>query len=502
MINPLINLQSTLIDGSYLNLSLSSLDYQKRTRLNLCIVVDVSKKFIQDIEKFAPEFQFSFEEVLTNALQPLLTPLSEQDTVSIVQTNTFLTSEPNQVSESVFSPKEMNEANKKQAKEFLHSIKIQSEGNNILESLQRAFTLLASSINESTQNQSPVVILISDVRQAKKEKNPLESLSLINSLKELVQKNMVLEQVSINTCGISENVDSYLLLDLAKEFTGQFVYLDDFSQPNKILSNIFANLLTSYCTNVLLKVQLLNNLTFASVNPVCQLMNSTVNKENNSIDISAGPIQYGQTRNIILKLSEPLNTATTGIDALAKVTLTVSLPSKDCVKSTQTQEITIANLQNEKSIDELHRVIFVDFLYSNIKKYENGIQSYAISGLNRLLTTLASQSTLSTYVADLAKLVKSHLETTFSDSKFFFKNKNALLSLARSHILQLESVSHPTLENFRTKLQQYYIKEIEEAHQKLPSPSPSPKKKNQIGQDSFIKVKQFEMYEMYESARI
>ncbi|KAL4478506.1 hypothetical protein ABPG74_006741 [Tetrahymena malaccensis] len=502
MINPLISLQSNLINGSYLNLSLSAPDYQKRTPLNICIVVDVSKKFIQDIEKFAPEFQFSFEEVLTNALQPLLTPLSEFDTVSIVQTNSFLSSEPNQVSEIVFSPKEMNEENKKLAKEFLHSIKIQSESNNTLESLQRAFGLLTGSINESTQNQSPVVILISDVRQAKKEKNSLESLNLINTLRELVQKNMVLEQVSINTCGISENVDSYLLLDLAKEFTGQFVYLDDFSQPNKILSNVFANLLTSYCTNVLLRVQLLNNLTYSTVNPVCQLMNSTVNKENNSIDVSAGPIQYGQTRNIIFKLSEPLNTTSTGTDAVAKVTITVSLPSKNCIKSTQTQEITIANLQNEKSIDELHRITFVDFLYSNIKKYENGIQSYAISGLNRLLTTLESQSTHSTYVAELAKLVKTHLETTFSDSKLFYKNKNALLSLARSQILQLESVSHPTLEIFRTKLQSYYINEIEEAHSKLPSPSPSPKKKNQREQESFIKVKQFEMYEMYESTRI
>ncbi|EAR99329.1 von willebrand factor type A domain protein (macronuclear) [Tetrahymena thermophila SB210] len=500
--NPLVNLQSTLIDGSYLKLSLTSPDYQKRTPLNLCIVVDVSKKFIQDIEKFAPEFQFSFEEVLTNALQPLLTPLSEQDTVSIVQLNTFLSSEPNQVSESVFCPKEMDEDNKKLAKEFLHSIKIQSENNNTLESLQRAFGLLSSSINNSKQNQSPVVILISDVRQSKKEKNPLESQNIINSLRELVQKNTVLDQVSINICGISENVDSYLLLDLAKEFTGQFVYLDDFSQPNKILSNVFANLITSFSTNILLRVELLNNLTFASVNPVCQLMPSTINKENNSIDISAGPIQYGQTRNIILKLSEPLNTTTTGIDAVAQVTVTVSLPSKNCVKSGQIQEIKIANLQTEKCLDELYRAIFVDFLFSNIKKYENGIQSYAISGLNRLLTTLESNSATSTYIADLAKLVKTHLDTTFSDQKLFLQNKNGLLSLARSHILQLESVSHPTLEKYRTKLQQYFINEIEEAHSKLPSPSPSPKKKNQREQDSFIKVKQFEMYEMYESTRI
>lgn len=148
----------------------------------------------------------------------------------------------------------MDEEGKKSAVEFLKNVKIVNEFNSTIDSVERALGILRDSANQSTQSLSPVVILISDVRVNKLDKENLNSQLLVSRVREFVQKNKALEGVSINTCGLSNNVDSYLLLDIAREFSGQFVFLEDFSVPEKFLSKVFANLITSYCTNVRLNV--------------------------------------------------------------------------------------------------------------------------------------------------------------------------------------------------------------------------------------------------------
>ena len=348
----------------------------------------------------------------------------------------------------------MTEENKKEALDKLDSI-VTRGCTNIWAGLEESMKILHH--NKSTNQRC--VFLLTDGQP-----NVEPPRGHIPMLQRFMDKHP--ECCNINTYGFGYSVDSKLLNDLAKYGNGGYYMIPDSGFLGTIFEHSLANLVTSFTSNVSVKVEnLANNKLISAKN--------TYNTEEHSWGkvINFGPLQYGQTKNFILEFEKPLS----------HQQLEVFVSFKDYRNNTNFNCVVKNQLSTDNSIN-------VHYLRSNmlstveqcmdlLENYNDDSSSVANTILNGYISTIRTFETVfpNKYLSDLMKDLAGQTTLALSKREWYTRwGCHYIRSLTLAHMnQQCNNFKDPGVQHFGGELFSKIRDMADDIFCNLPPPKPT-----------------------------
>tara|TARA_B110000879_G_C11172886_1_gene514458 strand:+ start:1413 stop:3593 length:2181 start_codon:yes stop_codon:yes gene_type:complete len=274
------------------------------------------------------------------------------------------------------------------------------------------------------------------------------------------------ECCNINTYGFGYSVDSKLLNDLAKYGNGGYYMIPDSGFIGTIFEHSFANLVTSFTSNVSIKVENLED------NKLVSAKNTYTTEEYSwGKIIKFGPLQYGQTKNFILEFEKPLT----------HEQLKVVIEFKDYRTNTKFT----SSIKNQSSIDNSINVHYLrSNMLSTIENCMNLLENYstenatvANSILDDYISTIRTFETVfpNTYLSDLIKDLSGQTTLAFSNQEWYTRwGCHYIRSLTLAHMnQQCNNFKDPGVQHFGGFLFSKIRDHADEVFCNLPPPKPT-----------------------------
>jgi len=348
----------------------------------------------------------------------------------------------------------MTEENKKEALDKLESI-ITRGCTNIWGGLEESMKIL--DYNKSTNQRC--VFLLTDGQP-----NVEPPRGHIPMLQRFMDKHP--ECCNINTYGFGYSVNSKLLNDLAKYGNGGYYMIPDSGFLGTIFEHSLANLVTSFTSNVSIKVENLED------NKLISAKNTYITEEHSwGKIINFGPLQYGQTKNFILEFEKPLS----------HEQLEVFVNFNDY----RNNSMFTCSVKNQLSTDNS---INVHYLRSNmlstveqcmdlLTNYSEDSSVAANTILNGYISTIRTFETVfpNTYLSDLIKDLSGQTTLAFSNQEWYNRwGCHYIRSLTLAHMnQQCNNFKDPGVQHFGGSLFSKIRDHADDVFCNLPPPKPT-----------------------------
>lgn len=279
----------------------------------------------------------------------------------------------------------------------------------------------------------------------------------------------------ISTFGFGYRLASSLLRDIASLGRGSYAFIPDSSFVGTCFVNSAANVLATAIPHAVLEVEALNGMTIAG--SLCEIVHT---KEDNKMLIELPPMQYGQVKDILVKINVgEVDTSMPMIRATLK-------HSGTGIVSTESSLLVDGTKDDIDMRDQHARLLLVNFIAETEKKISSEKDSEkraelfkeAEVGRQKLIDQidkLCPEAYRTEFCKSLLEDITGQLKEAYSREDWHKKwGCHYLPSLARSHNLQLctnfkdpglQGYSGPKFCSIRDTAEDMFIK--------LPPPTPS-----------------------------
>jgi len=228
-------------------------------------VIDVSGSMDEPVSTCQEEHGYSRLDLTKHSVKSLISMLGRNDYIAII---TFSTK-----SKIILSITQMDSIGRENALQKIETLKTEGQ-TNIWAGLCNAIEL---STNAICENKNVFSVLLTDG-----ESNINPPRGIIPTLSEYIKKNQF--KGTLSTFGFGYNLDSNLLDEVATLLNGTFAFMPDATMVGTVFTNFVSNCLA--CVYDTLKVDIETN------GSIIEILGNT----------NIGMLQYGQTRDIIIKV--------------------------------------------------------------------------------------------------------------------------------------------------------------------------------------------------------
>jgi len=427
------------------------LDDSNRSPIDLCCVIDTSLSMkesveIQDDKGIKESFGLSILDILKHSVNTIIHSLTENDRLALV---TF--SSTAKVRQYLTF---MDDSGKKEAENILNSI--YADGStNLWDGLSTGLDIL-NEMKDPTRISA--LFLLTDGIPTE-----VPPRGHKNQMKSYISKKGI--PGIINTFGFGYNLDSNLLLYLAKEGNGSFNFIPDGGFIGTVFINALSTLLSTFATNVKLKIKFEKE---HSIEDFSLISNHSINfdEEKNTLNISLGSIIFGQTKDLLLNLDEG-----------EKIKMTLSYDNTFLRGNTSLKhEFIIKNDFDKKILIEKSRFLSLNTiitLNNNFKK-ENIFEIQ--TKLNDLILQIKESLIANEpFIIDLIRDLEGQVTLALTKNEYYNKwGQHYLSSLTRSYLVQqCNNFKDYAVQHFGGKFFEETRDNIEELFLKIPPPIPS-----------------------------
>lgn len=425
---------------------------QKRTPADICCLIDISASMgtaAVESDGVVNKDGLSILDIAKHALKTVVHSLSDDDRLALVAFD--------HRAETVLQTTVMTQEGRDKAIDALENLHPQGQ-TNIWGGLLAAMDALRMSDAAGVGRQKSILLLTDGQPNVNPPRGHLAEL------RDYKDKHPDFS-FQINTFGFGYNLDSQLLLDLAKEGNGTYAFIPDAVIVGTVFVNCVANVLSTLTQDAKLHVCPKSNVDF-----VGDLAGDhVVLSESWGRVVSLGPLQHGQSREIVAPLRIPPGTA-----EYLEVFLTYPTANGERKVSAQTSERTAS--QDAKMAYLRNTVVSTG--------YKAVLQGSSGKNPESDVAALASQVTGNMFDGALDSdgrfiALKSDLEGRMSKSvkgkeRFNRWGKHYLRALMRSHQLQMcTNFMDPGLQVYGGELFRNLREKGDEIFLTLPKPKPS-----------------------------
>ncbi|KAM3497070.1 hypothetical protein MY10362_009563 [Beauveria mimosiformis] len=206
---------------------------------------------------------------------------------------------------TLYPIKKMSLQNKNAAERTLRNLTTQ-RGSNIWAGIDMALDMFEEA---DITDQVPAIILLSDGVTTR----AYPSCGLTSALRERMPF-----KPSIHTFGLGPNTDSSLMASVARIGDGTYSFVSNLAMMHTLFVHTMANLRSTYATRATLRVSCTTNIIISD--DLGQRGDLT---DDGSLALYLGNIQYGQSRDIVLKVQPARYEAASALDQYVDATVTV-----------------------------------------------------------------------------------------------------------------------------------------------------------------------------------
>tara|TARA_B110000908_G_C10267943_1_gene466650 strand:+ start:5543 stop:7681 length:2139 start_codon:yes stop_codon:yes gene_type:complete len=428
-----------------------------RHSLDLAMVIDISGSMTQEAtitnsSGTKESHGLSLLDIVKHGARTIINCMGPNDRVSIITYSDD--------SKVVFPLRYMTDENKLDALSKLNTIN--TEGcTNIWAGLEEGMKVLDYNKNNNQRS----LLLLSDGQP-----NVIPPRGHIPMLHRFMDKHP--DCCNINTYGFGYNVDSKLLSDLAKYGNGGYYMIPESSFLGTIFEHSFANISTSFTSNLKIRVEKLegNNLISAK---------NTYNVEDFSWgkQITFGSLQYGQVKNFILEFEKPLTDEQIELyiefnDYRTNKKYTTSIKNKVVHDNKINLHYLRSNMKHV--MDSCMELLKNDSSQENLTK--------ATSILHTYIDTVRTYEIVfpNKYLSDLVKDLSGQTTLAFSNKEWYNKwGCHYIRSLTLAHMnQQCNNFKDPGVQHFGGQLFKKIRDSADDIFCNLDPPKPSIKKRN------------------------
>ena len=418
----------------YLNL-LANEKSPKKQNVNIAIALDISGSMDSDASLKTDSGEsdnLSRLNLATHAIKTVISLLDENDSVGIV---TFATS-----ANIIQNMTKMTDENKKKSFELIDKIE-SKDTTNIYDGLKLCLDLIKT-IDESNNNVNSILLLTDG------ESNVDPPSGIIPTLKKYLNESKTIKPFNINTFGISYDINSELLKDLANIGNGVFYFIPDSSMIGTVFINYASYLLSTYVINSLIEIE---------------YYNKTIEY------INTGPILIQQPRELLIPIKSDIKEIRM-IYNNEKINMIEDSSIDVLINSTNTRYEIIKIINSYINDNNINIKLGSDVIYSLYNKINTNLND------NKELT-IKEKEIISNYYKDYENSevnIGGQIKIVFNDIKFFNKwGKHYLRSLMNAYNLQqCINFKDPGVQHFAKELFNNIRDNAEGIFCKIPPPQP------------------------------
>lgn len=409
----------TIVDKSKMLVTIDPGDSQTRTFLNVSCVIDVSGSmdceatFVGENNK-RESFGLTILDIVKHAVTTVIKSLSSNDRLAIV---TFSDS-----AEIVLPLTYMDEQGQNAAITILKSL--QSDAStNLWAGLEKGLDVLNTIDEQNDYNRVSTVMLFTDG-----EPNVIPPRGHLPMLQMYKDRRGGLPGI-VNTFGFGYSLDSELLNSLAKAGQGGFFFIPDSSFVGTIFVHAIANLKVTIAKTCRLTIEPLNGAVF--VDPSKDLGEYLTASDTWGITVDVGSIQTGQTKDILLEMSNLPQHGT----AYASVNLNVKTRANNLLTLSAECD---SYASNDRVLPTYFRYKFAEVIKNAMKLVSQ--EGDFVSEAYTLVQNLIKEIENSPYNAESSALledIKGQVSEAIKPDYFRKWGRHYLPSLMYAHIYQV-----------------------------------------------------------------
>jgi Mg-chelatase subunit ChlD len=258
----------------------------QRTASDICCCVDISGSMninvnLKDTSGQAEESFLTQLDLVKHSLNTIIHGLSENDRLAIVSFATDAKTELNLT--------KMDKSGKETALAAVQRLEADGQ-TNLWAGLRSGLELLSCNSGENGLNNAAIYLLTDGEPNIEPPRGHIPTLERYKQ-----QKNF---QCAINTVGFGYKIQSNLLEQLSSIAPGSYSFIPDAGFVGTIFVNAISQLLCNVANNLNLEITWQNSET-----PLIQAGHGQTQGKN-SVQMPLGSVQYGQTRDIVVKFAE------------------------------------------------------------------------------------------------------------------------------------------------------------------------------------------------------
>lgn len=300
---------------------------------------------------------------------------------------------------------------------------------------------------------------------------------ILNTLKNLKEKNNGKYNCDINIFTYGNNVNSELSDNISRETNGVYGYMPDASFIGDLLEHKIASIRSSRLKNSELKID------FKNINNI--KVSSSINYYklgDNIININVGDILYGQNRNFLISIINNNNKTETDIknfetsiyDIYQCLQINNNIIIDNETNNNETNNISIIDNQDKK----FHDIYYNEIRQKTIELLANIIHECNkknFSEANKLYTEFMNNFIVnSEFLDDLKKDLDVQIKLAITDQYYKLWGKHYLLSIRSAYQLeQCNNFKDVGVQHFSSKLFNKILDEADDIFIKMPPPKSS-----------------------------
>jgi len=435
-----------------------------RTPVHICCVVDISGSMSSSADVKGGKSEntgLSLLDITKHAVKTIIHLLGPNDLCSLVAYTDD--------ARTIFEGQPVTEKNRPELIKKLESLHPENQTNIWAGVLSGMECIRKSQEKDKTRMSS--VILLTDGQPNKRP--PRGEVAM---MKKHMDKYPGLH-FSMNTIGFGYNLDSPLLIDLAKAGHGTYAFIPDSGLVGTVFVNLTSNLLTTMSSNVTISLEPEND---AKIVKVEGAYSSSM--EDWGCQVNLGALTYEQPRGLVVHMECPNGTDDVYLNATVEYQIRGE-SSNSCrlegslsgLAETPSEEVVIERLR-------LKTAKMVLDAMANISTQSGNLDMDNLPKAQEMTASLceeimASGVIASARVADLMKDVEGQIQEAFSKPEWYKRwGRHYLPSLARAHLFQqCNNFKDPGVQHYGGSTFEQVRDVADELFTELPAPKPSRK---------------------------
>lgn len=308
--------------------SVSIADHSERTPVDICCVVDVSgsmgsKATYEAEDGTVKDDGLTVLDIVKHAVKTVLMALKEGDRLALVAFS--------ETARTALKLTEMTSEGRKEALEALEGLQPGGQTNiwgGILASMEALQSGMPTSTAQTSNSGAAFGRIKATLLLTDGQPNVVPPRGHLAELRDY-KDSCPDFSFQLNTFGFGYNLDSELLLDLAKEGHGTYAFIPDAIIVGTTFVNSVANVLSTHAQSSTINLMPKNG---------AELIGSVSGgflelEESWGRAVSLGPLQYGQVRNLVLKMRLPADNGEPHLDVVLAYPAASGGKGKACTES-------------------------------------------------------------------------------------------------------------------------------------------------------------------------
>jgi len=272
--------------NGFLNIRVSAVEAAKRVPMNIICMIDTSGSMgvnatIQNAQGVTESTPLDMLDLARHAVLTVANGMNAEDRLSIVGWN----SDPDR---NALKLTKMDKAGHDAAKKYLDTL-CPNYSTGMIQALTYAFQLVED-------NGHPTAIFL--LTDGQPDEKPKEGF--FKFVSDLMEKSG--KDILVNTYGFGYNVDSELLMDIAKAGHGTFAFIPDAGFLGTVMVNSLANTVLAAFSNTQVSIELADGISFEkdALSLPKGSLSPAIRNADGSVVLNIGAVAYEQPRSVVL----------------------------------------------------------------------------------------------------------------------------------------------------------------------------------------------------------